>query len=292
MVFLGGGSCRVFEVNGEWIFRFSHAPEVDKNLIREQKLLKSLPQFKELSIPRYDYFLTSAGGFPHPFGGYRKINGKTLEELTLPEDTLMLIAEQLGIFLRQLHNVCLPLLAIPEEEAKKAKKRQIVDFLDRIRNIAFPLLEKNQKRWTEKCFEEFLTDEDNFDFRPVTVHGDLDSSNVIIDNGKVRGIIDFEEMGFTDPAVDFCVFLAEFGEAFVNRMLEAYVSCNDRMKRSIIFHSRMIIFIELLYGIEQRESRHLVNALKRLELAMNGIKKTGSWLKVSTSSTRKIPGYP
>lgn len=289
--FIGGGSCRVFEINSEWIFRFSHAPEVDKSLINEYRLLRELPSPKELNIPDYSYFSRGTRGFSHPFGGYRKIKGKAMEDSILESNELVSIAGELGYFLKWLHNIKLPFFKEAEEKATEMEKRNLADFFKRIENKSFKFLNSKQQSWIKNFYNDYLSNQDNFNYVPVIVHGDFDSSNVLVYDNKITGIIDFEGAWMANPAVDFCVFLAEYGEIFLEKMLEKYGKNDSKLKKSILFYSRNILFCELLYGIEEDKKAHLINGLKRLDLAMKG-RKTGSWLKVSTSSTRSVGGYP
>ncbi len=62
----------------------------------------------------------------------------------------------------------------------------------------------------------------NFLYKPVIVHGDFDITNVLIDpkSFEVTGIIDFETIKISDPAIDF-LFYKE-GESFVQELLNAY----------------------------------------------------------------------
>jgi aminoglycoside phosphotransferase (APT) family kinase protein len=40
---------------------------------------------------------------------------------------------------------------------------------------------------------------------PVWIHGDLDSRNLLVDNGRLSGVIDFGGLGVGDPACDVMV---------------------------------------------------------------------------------------
>lgn len=289
--FIGGGSCRVFEINSEWIFRFSHAPEVDKSLIKEYGLLKELPLPDRIKIPTYAFFSTGTEDFNHPFGGYKIIGGEAMEDCSPDNKALISIAGELGSFLKWLHSISTPSLMENTEKTSENEKRNLIEFYKRIENKSFKFLNPEQRNWIKKLYKNYLSNQDNFNYEPVLTHGDFDSTNVLIHDDKISGVIDFEEAWLANPAIDFCVFLAEYGESFLEKMMEKYGKNDQRFRRSIRFYSQNILFCELLYGIEEGKKPHILNGKRRLNLAMNG-QQTGSWLKVSTSSTRSVMDYP
>jgi len=295
--FIGGGTFRVFEVNGELIFRFPHGFGGEEILRREQHTTAYLAPRLSLPIPRYAYYSEGCPMFTRPVAGYRKLAGIALKGCTPDKGALSSIAAQIGAFLTELHS-------LPPESAHEmgaspfdlaqAHHNQRALF-DEIRRCAFSRLDTAQQAWTETLFRPFLADVANWHFTPVLVHGDLDSTNILCDpaEGRVVGVIDFEDTGLGDPVYDFCALAAEFGTAFVHGMLAAYgLPRDDRFRRRLAFHSRRVLFHELLYGIEYGAPECTDHALERLRRAMAGQEPIGGWLLGSTSQTRHQEGFP
>ena len=295
--FIGGGTYRVFEVNGELIFRFPHGFDGEEMLRKEQRTTAYLSSHLSLPIPRYEYFSAGCSLFPRAVAGYRKLAGITLEQFVPARPALSSIAAQIGTFLGELHG--LPAEAVQEMGAPpfdptQARQRQCA-LLDEIRRYAFARLDAAQQAWTEALFQPFLADDGNWQFGPVLIHGDLDSTNILYDpaEGRVAGVIDFEDTGLGDPVWDFCALAAEFGTAFVHDMLASYgLPPDERFERRLAFHSRRVLFHEMLYGIEYDAPDCTSHAVQRLGRAMAGREPIGGWLVGSTSQTRQQEGFP
>ena len=112
---------------------------------------------------------------------------------------------------------------LPWFDAAQVRDKELALYLD-VQKYAFPVLTAQERIWTQKLFETFLTNHENWPFEPVPIHGDLDSSNILCDpeRGPLLGVIDFEEACLGDPAWDFCALSAEFGPAFLQTLLNAY----------------------------------------------------------------------
>lgn len=207
------------------------------------------------------------------------------------------VAVQIGAFLSELHGLSPEAVgemgALPFDPSQARQKQR--DLLDEIRRCAFARLDTAQQAWTKALFQPFLADEANWQFKPVLVHGDLDSSNILYDpaEGRVVGVIDLEDTGLGDPVSDFCALAAEFGTAFVHDVLATYhLPLDDRFERRMAFHSRRVLFHELLYGIEYGAPECTDHALERLRRAMAGREPIGGWLAASTSQSRRQEGFP
>lgn len=296
--FGGGGSFRMFEVNRDWIFRFPHGGDGPELIRREKWLYDCLQPLLSLPIPRYTYFSDQGCDlFPWPVAGYRRLHGVSFESLELGSTRALRLAAQIAVFLSELHSLTAGQLAearfalFDPERAAAAQRR----FYEQIQTHAFAILSPAQRAWTRDLFESFLNNPQSWDFFPVLIHGDFDSSNILCDPAgeTIVGIIDFEETGFGDPAWDFCALRAEFGPAFLDRLLTAYDGpVGGGLLERIEFHARRIIFCELLYGLEVSESDYVAHGLTRLRRAMAGDDVIEGWLRRSTSATRQPSGFP
>ncbi|MFX1313932.1 MAG: phosphotransferase family protein [Promethearchaeota archaeon] len=96
-----------------------------------------------------------------------------------------------------------------------------------------------KKNWISKHFKSFLQEERNLNFTPAIIHGDFDTSNILV-NPKtfmITRIIDFEESRLFDPAADFLFY--EQGDSFLKKILISYQKLKDSN-----FETRM----KFLYG--------------------------------------------
>jgi hypothetical protein len=104
------------------------------------------------------------------------------------------------------------------------------------------LLDARTKEKTLSLFDVFLGDEDNFSFRPILVHRDL-NTNILFDKKRmeISGVIDWGDATIGDPAFDFCGFLHSQGRGFVERILRDYEGRVDEcFWRRMEFYSKVI----------------------------------------------------
>ncbi|MFW9866495.1 MAG: phosphotransferase family protein [Candidatus Thorarchaeota archaeon] len=245
--FIYHGTYNVFEVKNKYIFRFPDRlfrnPKGFELIKNEVKMVNFIREKVSVIIPEPIYISSELN---NPFMGYKKINGISLSKCfnEISNNSKFRIAETLGNFLSQLHSRDLVQQAINNKiidiDFNSDKYRQDWQtYYKEICKFSFQLLNYNQKKWVQDLFMEFLGDNKNFDFTPTIVHGDFDTSNVLVDptTFEVTGIIDFEESRIYDPAADF-IFFRE-GNLFLKKLLTAYQGIKDQN-----FEERM----KFLYG--------------------------------------------
>ena len=74
------------------------------------------------------------------------------------------------------------------------------------------------------AFNSYLNNLNNFDYKPSLLHNDLSGNHILINvnDKQVEGIIDFGDMAIGDPDYDLTLLFAEFGENFINKLLQFY----------------------------------------------------------------------
>ncbi|MHA2021437.1 MAG: phosphotransferase family protein, partial [Candidatus Thorarchaeota archaeon] len=191
----------------------------------------------------------------HPFMGYKMIPGASLsrhfDATTIAQQRSL--GAQVGTFLSQLHSIDGAALDLGEDGSYRPEEShaEFNDVLARVQDIVSPQLSKQEREWTEGLFQDFLDSDENFEFEPVLIHGDFDTSNILVDPKKytITGIIDFEETRVYDPAADF-IFLSE-GVEFLTSLLHAYTGRKDpRLGQRVIFRLGRQPFIYILWGAE------------------------------------------
>ena len=153
-----------------------------------------------------------------PFSIHKKIEGKTLADKmdNLSAEEIKNVSKEISEFMYQLHTT-----KFDKNEIFKTDKigLNLVDFLDELINMH--ISEDNKKFWKYKEFSK----KDN----TCLVHGDLNSSNILLDeNNHVSGIIDFGFAGFGNKYFDIARILSrKYPEGFKEGIIKAYedISC-------------------------------------------------------------------
>ena len=249
-----GGDSDAWLIDDRWIFRFPRTPEVARSLAVECRLLPRLAPRLALAIPRFVHVARDTADQPS-FVGYPAIPGEPLRRETLdvagPEVAARL-AEQLGAFLTALHEFPLAEaiacgLSSPEDPRIAMERR-----FDRVRAIAFPVLEPDERRRLTARFEAYLADSRHFLYAPTLCHGDLGGDHLLYDAGSsaLTGVIDFGDACVGDPAGDF-TWRAEYGEDFFRAVLRHYRAPRDgSLPVRVAFLISLLPLIELMSGVE------------------------------------------
>lgn len=260
--FIYHGTYNVFEVMGDYIFRFPDSSLLNEDgheLIQyEHEILQTLGPHISLEIPQYEYLSEDP---ELPFVGYRKIPGVSLSTCFNRTTKKMReqMAEKLGGFLSELHSPEVYEAYMdkwPTDFTGDAFKEYWESYYSLMQERVYPELDPDQRAWVTRLFSDYLEDEDNFAFEPRVVHGDFDISNIIVDpdSYQVQGIIDFEETRFWDPAADLLFF--NEGDDFIDLILEGYTqppgpNLEGRMR--FLYNRVPLIYVSTGIELDYRE---------------------------------------
>jgi aminoglycoside phosphotransferase (APT) family kinase protein len=228
-----GWDSLVYEVNGEWIFRFPRRAEVERWLEVELTLLPELAGSLPVAVPRPE--LVARNGLLCV--GYRKLPG---EPATIVDDR---IGADLAAFLRALHGFPAERardLGVPSFEPAMWRAR-FADLSDDFRRRALPLLAADERTRAEVLFAEI----DGLRFEPVLVHADLGPEHVLVRNGRVTGVIDWSDVRVGDPALDLAWPL----HAAPAAVARAYPVDEEARRRALFYH-RFAPWYEVTYGLD------------------------------------------
>ncbi len=278
--FLYHGTYNVYEVQSKYIFRipdqFLRNENGVKLIQKETDTLNFLKNHISIPIPQ-PLFISRNKDFP--FVGYEKIPGISLSRIFHMTNASYRrkIAEQIAPFLNTLHSELMyKNFIVSSQSWEPMKSDSYKQFwskrLERLKKVVFPKIKTIEKNWLERIFDEFLSNEKNFHFLPKLVHGDFDTSNILVNPDtnipEITGIIDFEECSIYDPAYDLQFF--DEGEEFLNTLLLHYEYSNDpslysRMK--FLYCRQCIEYLE--FGIDHNRKGMIKVGIQMLKKRMH-----------------------
>ena len=132
---------------------------------------------------------------------------------------------QIGTFLTALHR-------FPVSEAQRAGvlggnvedwRREYLGLYGEVRHVA-PLLTLTEQARVAAFWGHYLDDAANLDFTPTLIHRDLTEEHILMstETGRLSGIIDWGDASIGDPAMDFAGLSRCLGDAFTQRVFDAY----------------------------------------------------------------------
>lgn len=238
---IGSGQNSIaYELDGK-ILRLPRHAGAERDLVREAAALRALRP--RLPVPVPDLELHSIDGqlvSLHP-----KIIGEPLADLSgLTERAQGALAADLAAFLGALHSIPIAHLEVQPAEALSSEWGRL---LSQCEATAFPLLPPKVATGLRKSFSDFLTTCD--DLPRCIIHGDFGSGNILVEHGRLSGVIDFSGCGPGDPAYDFASLAAGFGDRFVDRVLDPF-PLDKAAKDRIRFYRMTFPLLDILYGVE------------------------------------------
>jgi aminoglycoside 2''-phosphotransferase len=249
----GGWGAFTFLLDDDHILRFARDASVVSAHRNEAALLPKLAAAVSFHVPEPDFFGAWDTG---SCIGYPFIPGRPL---TAADGWLALAG-----MLRELHgfpvDVARDTLGVAGTVAEWRGSREQVwaDACER----ALPVLDEDLRTALTTEYTTFQAADP--DFSPTLVHGDLAPEHVLVDDGdgRVVGLIDFEDATVGDPAVDFAGLLPLLGPARIERLVAAYGRPVDPAR--LRFYWRFAPVYDLLHGIDTGEQAITTAAVERL----------------------------
>ncbi len=240
-VLIGSGQNSVaYELDGR-ILRLPRHCGAQRDLVREAAALRAVRPLLPVPVPdlkvrRIDGQFVSL---------HAKILGEPLSDLTgLRIGAQRVLAADLAAFLKALHS--LPIDSV-EAEPAEASLSEWNGLLAQCEAVAFPLLSPDVVTGLRKRFSDFLA---TCDALPqCLIHGDFGTGNILVDRGRLSGVIDFSGCGPGDPAYDFASLAAGLGDPFVDLVL-AHFSPDTAARDRMGFYRMTFPLLDILYGVE------------------------------------------
>ena len=244
-----GWDSLVYEVDGEWIFRFPRRPEVERWIEAELALLPELAQVLPVAVPRYE--LVARNGVL--CAGYRKLIGEPAST-GVDERT----GADLGAFLTALHG-------FPAERARRLGVRSFEppswrdrfgELAERFRTSVLPQLAPAERPRAEAVFAVI----DELDFQPALVHADMGPEHVLVREGRIAGVIDWSDARVGDPALDLAWPLNGAARSFADGLAGEY-SLDDPTRERSLFYYRLAPWYEVAYALDLESKRDVERGL-------------------------------
>jgi aminoglycoside phosphotransferase (APT) family kinase protein len=206
----------VFEVtttDGNYFFRFPRDDFWIRTIVKDYEFSKFISGKTDFNTVKLNLFYDNG----RPFSVHKKIPGTVLADKmnTLTQDEVKAISNDIAKFMFQLHNI-----EYKPNEIFNINNigLNLTDFLDELLNVHVSS--------KDKCFwhyDEFSKKQHN-----CLVHGDLNSSNILLDeNNRVSAIIDFGFGGFGNPYFDISRIIGRCPENFKKEIINSYENISN-----------------------------------------------------------------
>ena len=234
-----GWTCRTYRVDDEWIAQIPRTDEAAATLLRQMDVLPELAREVSAPIPVPEFTSRDPAAMV-----YGRIEGAP------PADAEGIWPERLGRFLYDLHMVP-PEYVGMRNRGPEVDRSDLAGAIDDVRARGLALLGENERAQADAAFGAFLGDDRNWRFAPCLAHRDLVRAHVLVSElGDLAGVIDWEEVGVGDPAIDFAWILGEEPEAG-ERALGAYGGPPDPAFRDrCTFWFALAPWHDVLHGLD------------------------------------------
>lgn len=271
IVHVGQGADNVvFLVNQKYIFRFARHAEMDAASVMENRVLAKLQNVISLQIPNPMYQGIPTQKFPFHFQGYEKLPGLSLYQSDLPEDQLKSCLQSFASFLKELHGV-----GVDQAQAwglqKSLYDKTNIDLVvatlhertAQIKDLNLVKIDHDALETEIDVAREMIVPQDV----ACLVHNDLDARHLLMNNGKLSGIIDWSDVDINHPVVDFSSVWAMFPKS----MHESFFKTYGHIDENIWNYARILALIRsvrtlILFGYRMNDKKLLQAAIKSYEM--------------------------
>ena len=201
----------VYEVetnDGEYFFRFPRDEFWSRTIVKDCEFAQYIHNKTDFNTVQLQLFYDNG----RPFSMHKKIPGTPLAEKmnTLNSEEVKKVSKDIAKFMYQMHNV-----EYSENEIFNNANNiglKLIDFLDELLNVH--VSSEDIKFWHNAP----VTNE-----KGCLVHGDLNSSNILLDdNNNISAVIDFGFGGFGNKYDDVARIIGRCPDNFKKDIVESY----------------------------------------------------------------------
>jgi aminoglycoside phosphotransferase (APT) family kinase protein len=197
----------------------AYVPQVEK----EHRWLPVLARHLPLSIPQPVALGCPTDAFPRPWSVYRWLDGNTASLAEIAN--LNTFAFELADFLKALYSI--DASGGPPPGGHNFYRGGRLHIYDGESRDAIRVLGRDLNGDAViEVWEAALAS--SWDRQPVWVHGDVSPSNLLVREGRLRGVIDFGCLGVGDPACDLTIAWTFFIEKDSRNVFRTTLKLDDR----------------------------------------------------------------
>jgi aminoglycoside phosphotransferase (APT) family kinase protein len=214
----------LFRVGADWSVRLPRRAVAVPLLLNELRWLPEIADGLPLPIPVPTFAGVPACGYPWPWSIAPWLTGDTAE--STPPANLEAAADALGAFLAALHRPAPPdapenpFRGVPLPERHDRLEAGLADI-----ETAFDA-DQIRARWWQ------VRDTPAWAGPPVWLHGDVHPLNLLVERGRLSGVIDFGDLTAGDPASDLAVAWMMFTGGGRDRFRTATRTDRDTWRRA------------------------------------------------------------
>ena len=250
-------------INDDLIFRFPRYEESIHNFLREIELLQNLQGHLSLPIPDPIYFSPGTRSVGTVFMGYTMLAGKPMFREVLnaitERSTLDTFARQLANFLHGLHTLSPAALGLDMPVKDQFAEYKI--FFSNIQECLFTFMRPDARNSIADHFERYFNDTSLHGFEPAIIHGDFGGSNILFDENRITGIIDFGFSALSDPARDIAS-VSTFGDSFFGRICGYYPDIESLLGRAKFYRGTYALY-EALHGFRNNDRKAFESGMEQ-----------------------------
>jgi aminoglycoside phosphotransferase (APT) family kinase protein len=250
----------VWLVNDDLVFRFPRRAIAIPGVEREITILPALAPRLPAAIPTPLLIGRPTDAFAWPFFGARLVPGRELADADLTDAARLLLAPELGRFLRALHA---PELLDAFGEQLPVDPNRRADMTLRVPMARERLAELERRGSWQSPPVPWLAEAESLPPSAVSAvtHGDLHVRHALVhDDGSLAGVIDWGELGRSDPAIDLPLYWSALPPEARPAFLGAYGALDEaallRARVLALFLSATLLLYAEVQGLPalRRES--------------------------------------
>jgi len=279
---INGETNEVFNVKvedgAEYIFRFAHNRKQNP-FLKEKWVFKKC---NDLRIPVPKILLIDSfedGDKTVYICVESKIRGTGLGELsnTISRKKVKGILKQAGRLFRSIHSIKTKGFGDLNESGKgkhSSVGRLIRNFKTLIKKKILTALRRSPGDLTlvKKAYKILQDNRNNiYKSHSFVIHNDISPDHIIVNNGKISGVIDFESAKGADPVFEFTRWDFKFGKKYpITSFLEGYghKRIKDFEKR-FNYWKLFRLLLSLLYCINEKKTKGASYALREIKKILN-----------------------
>lgn len=255
-----------FMCNGRYVFRFPQRAVAAPLIEMEAAILPLIASELPASIPVPRFRGTSARSYPWAFAGYEMLAGQTGCSLQLDATIRSNLAAPLANFLRRLHTID-PSEAIqrglpPDTLGRMDHEKRLPATLKRFAELQDAGLIDNPASFLEAMQRISPI---NGEGKKTIVHGDLYARHVLIENGKLSGVIDWGDMHLGNPAIDLRIAFLMLPPDAHKTFRDEYGSIDERTWQLSMYSAIYSAVMVLHYGNRINDAHLVASGMTALE---------------------------